>query len=428
MTVTSRRAARALVLVFALAATAVADKVVLNDGRTYEGVVLEETDTSVRFKTAKAVLTFPRKEIASLERSPVGPLQERETRLGVLDPGKPAEYLAAANWLVGPGRGALDLPTLRRLCTIAAKFDRAHAWEAQMLLAKETEAAGLNREAGTCLARAEIAKPGQAETKSRIEKLRTVLMREAQTEMEQLQKALTLLTGEQYEKALPGLRKARTGAMSERAPDLMGMSMEQLVTFVARRVKCEKCNGQGELPCPLCEGRKESECADCEGTGTRKDYKGGGREVNLAESACKTCHGLAKLLCPRCDAERDVIVFLAAAPTQFTIRVKGGSETATLQKEIDFKRFTHQAIKITMILAEPPRSGGTLPCTPCEGIKFDSSAPPLPMEKLRAYREEVAACLIGTRTYDPLPVAEKAWDPAVIADEMLRYRNGRWAR
>ncbi|MEK7469944.1 MAG: hypothetical protein AAB074_21460 [Planctomycetota bacterium] len=416
-----------LFFLLTLATAAAADKIVLKDGRAYEGVVLEETDQSVKIKTSKATLTIPRDQIASFERAAVGPLQERETRLGTLDPAKPAEYVAVANWLTGPGREALDLSTLRRLCTIASKFDRALAWEAQMLLAKETEAAGLLRESGACLARAELAKPGDAGTRAKLEKLREALMRDARAEMEQLQKNLLLVIGEKYEESLPKLRKCLTGAMSERSWDHLGMSMEQLLKDVARRVMCTTCNGHAEVTCPGCQGARESDCEACEGTGQKKDYVSG-REVNLAESTCRTCFGLGKFLCHKCKAERKVLVYLATAPTLFTIVVTGGSEKDALQKDIDLKRFTHRAIKITMIKAEPPMSGGTLPCKTCDGVKFDASPAPLPMDKLRAFRDEVSACLDGSKTYNPLPSVEKVWDPAIIADEMLRYRSGKWSR
>jgi hypothetical protein len=142
---------RALLLAafcLAFAAASFADKVVLKDGRSYEGVVLDENETSVKIKTAKATLTFQRDQVASVERVAGGALQEREKRLAALDPARPAEYLALADWLTGKGRDAYDLfwylsdpdwpaPNLRLLNSALARM----GWQGRPLTAASWRAA-----------------------------------------------------------------------------------------------------------------------------------------------------------------------------------------------------------------------------------------------------------------------------------------------
>ena len=116
----------------AAAAVVLADKVVLNDGREYEGLIVEENDKQVKIKTSKATLSFPRDQIRSVEKGSSA-VAERVTRLEGLEPENLQGYLDAAEWFAGDGKIAADLPTMKRVCNIASR-DRAVACRAQTIL------------------------------------------------------------------------------------------------------------------------------------------------------------------------------------------------------------------------------------------------------------------------------------------------------
>ena len=61
----------AFVLVFLLTTVALADKLVLKDGRIFEGEITEATATSVTIKLKLGEATFKRDQVASIEYSEV---------------------------------------------------------------------------------------------------------------------------------------------------------------------------------------------------------------------------------------------------------------------------------------------------------------------------------------------------------------------
>lgn len=425
---------RIAALCLALAAAVYADKVVLKDGRTYEGIVLEATDTSVRIKTAKATLTFPRDQVASIEKAAGGAMQEREAKLGALDPAKPGGYLEAAYWITGKGKDAYDLPTLRRLCAAASKLDPAQAYDAQMLLGKKLEEANMKREAAAAFSRAQFAKAGDEESRNRLEGLRQGLFDDAKREMSELAVALDLVLDGQYEAALPKLQKAETLAMAEEAQAQIGMSIESLTRDVARRVKCMACDGVAVVTCPACKGEKLILCNACGGTGNKKGFTAGKEKDGIQDSVCRTCFGCGSALCVKCKAERDITIrFVTGGPiTEKDVRVhaKCGHEADALKQEIDLITYASKARKVPVaaIKGEDPTVGGKTPCGTCQGIKYDPPKAPPPLDKLRTYREDVGNRINGQKPYEVVPKVTEAYDKAVLADNALKYRDGAWVK
>ena len=58
-----------VVAVFVFTGSALADVLIMKDGRRIEGVVLEETQTKVKIKTGLGVLEFERSKIESISAS-----------------------------------------------------------------------------------------------------------------------------------------------------------------------------------------------------------------------------------------------------------------------------------------------------------------------------------------------------------------------
>lgn len=424
--------ARVLCLCLALAVAAAADKVVLKDGRSFDGVIVEENDSSVRIKTSKATLTFPREQIASVERAG-GAAAEREVRLATLDPTKPAGYLETAVWLAGDGKDACDLPTLQKLCAAASKLAPSQAYQAQMVLGKRLEETGARRKAAFAYARALLAKPGDAEAGGKIEGMRQALVDEAKADLEQLAAALELVLADKIAEALPALSRAEGKAGSELASAMLGMSMTAFHLDVANRVPCKDCEGKGVRYCVVCEGKAMNVCKECNGTGERPGATGTDME-DFAKKVCRHCFGLKNLLCERCKAERDVVISYvplgSSRRADATVHTKAGAEAEALKKEINLNTWmqVHSGHKLWGIRYEEPTVGGKSTCATCAGVKYTPPAVPPPLDKIREYLLEVKGFAEGRKTYDPVPAVKEAWDASAIADGLLRYRGGKWLK
>ncbi|MEK7467545.1 MAG: hypothetical protein AAB074_09050 [Planctomycetota bacterium] len=430
---------RVAALLCALAAVCFADKVSLKDGRSYEGVVLEETDTFVKIKTAKATLTFQKDQVTSIEKIAGGALSERETKLAALDPGKPVGYLEVAYWITGKGKEAYDLPTLRRLCAAASKLDPKQAYDAQMVLGKKLEEASMKREAALAFARAQLAKPGDPEVRSRLDNLRQGLRDAAKVEMQDLAAALELVIAQDYAAALPKLQKSETLAMAEEANTQIGMSIEALTKDVAKRVKCKTCEGTAVTTCIGCEGDGLITCNVCDGLGSRKGFSAGKEEEGFSSSVCRSCYGVGSLLCAKCKAERDItMTFLCrelplpkwdyVAPV--TVHAKFSQELSAIKTAIDAIKYCHKTMRnpVTSISGGGATVGGMTNCGTCQGVKYAPPNTPPPTDQIRAYVADIQNRINGQKPYEVVPRVTEVFDKSALIDECLRYRNGTWVK
>ncbi|KAF0243181.1 MAG: hypothetical protein FD180_3516 [Planctomycetota bacterium] len=423
-------------LLCALAAVCFADKVDLKDGRSYEGVVLEETDTFVKIKTAKATLTFQKDQVLAVVKVAGGALAERETKLAALDPAKPAGYLELANWITGKGKEAYDLPLLRRLCAAASKLDPKQAYEAQMVLGKKLEEAAIKREAALAYARAQFSKPGDPEARVRLDNLRQGLRDEAKKEMQELAAALDLVIAGEYAAALPKLQKAEGLAMAEEANTQIGMSIELLTKDVARRVQCKPCDGGAEVNCPACAGDGLITCNVCDGGGAKKGFKAGKDETGFADGVCRSCYGVGSILCAKCKAERDITITFYNDPAimkvvpPITVHAKAQHELDAFRTGVDMVKYQHKIEKraVISIVGGPATKGGRTPCGTCQGVKYDPPINPPPVDRIRAYLADVNDRANGQKPYEVVPRVTEVFDKSALADDCLRYRNGAWVK
>ncbi len=426
------KVARLVCLLLAMGSIAAADRILLKDGRYYEGVILEETDALVIFRTGKETLEIPREQVQSINRSAT-PATEREKRLATLDPAAPNGYLEAATWLVASGKAACDLPTLRKLCAAASMLDPTLAWQAQMVLGKYLEESGDRREAALAYARAMRAKPADTAAKTAIDAMLKKLEEDARRDMTRLADALALVLHENYLEALPVLSQADRRALSEMAPEALGMSMTEFFRDIRSRVKCSDCDGQGIRYCPACAGKGFIACKTCSETGERPGASDKDRET-FAGKVCRDCFGLGNRLCGRCFAERDIVISFRnrgnSRRADATVHAKAGEEGRALGKEISLDTWLQEPSKheVRALRAGEPTTGGKSSCPTCEGTPFSPPGDPPPMDRIRAFMEEARSRAEGREPYDSVPSPRFMFEEADIADGLLRYRSGKWVK
>ncbi|MBI2923323.1 MAG: hypothetical protein HYY18_19885 [Planctomycetes bacterium] len=415
-----------LLLLLLLASKAPADKVVLNDGRTYEGIVLEDSDKGVKIRTAKATLTFPKNQVKSVERG-ANTLGLREQKLEALSPENPKGYLEAAEWLAGEGKESMDLPTLRRLCAIAASLDRPLACPANLLLGKALLEAGQRAEAARAFMRAANSDAGNTEAARRWAELRKELADTARKEMGEVVAAIDEVIAGRFPEALPKLRRARILFGAEKAREHLGTTLGELADDVQRRVPCKPCAGKATIECHACKGKSVIRCSVCDGSGKKTGFTAGdGAAGSFSKSVCRSCFGLGNVLCTYCKAERTVNIGFQGAPTA-QIPMVAGREREQMKSEIDLINYTRHigGNGVVSIVAEAPTKGGTRACPTCRGIKFDPPTTPPPADRLLAYRSALDDLISGRAPFEP-GNPEELFDASVLEDGALRYKAGKW--
>ena len=116
-----RSAAVLLVCVSMLAAPAAGDRIVLKDGRTFEGRVTESKG-KVLIELPYGTLSFPSSDVVSIERGP-GPMDLYRARLAVTDRKDPDKLAELARWAKGRGLARQAEELLRQ----ALALDGDHA-------------------------------------------------------------------------------------------------------------------------------------------------------------------------------------------------------------------------------------------------------------------------------------------------------------
>ena len=415
-----------------------ADKIVLNDGREYEGVIVEETETTVKIKTARATVSFARNLIASIDRaSGGGLLVDREKKLAALDGTTASGYLAAAEWMTGPGRETLDMQVLRRLCHAAASLDPKVAPAAMLLLGKELVAAGSRREAGRAFLRVLIADPDSPTAGKALASLRKELEVEARRNLTDLRSALDLVVKEKYEEAAPNLRKCADGHFSDASPTYVQMTFSDFATAIQKRVHCTPCGGLGILTCDVCGGDGLFDCEVCDGSGKQNVAGGTDPVTAFAETACRSCSGLGTVLCKNCKAERNVeieFVLLQRPPPnshpKVTVHAVAGKERDGLKIWIDlvkFKTLDNGAIPVKSVLGLPITAGGKVTCARCAGIPYGPPKTFVNKDGVTSWIAAIDDRLRGHTEIDLFGAVDGVFDPAIIAGG-IRYQAGKWVR
>ncbi len=421
-------------LILACAAAAFADKIVLTDGRTYEGVIVEENDESVKIRLAKGSLSFPKSQIKSIERGGADPATQLEQKLAALDPAKPAGYLETATWLCGDGRPAFEIKILKRLCNGAASLDKSLACRAQMLLGKELITVKDETGAARAFKMASNADPADKDAAKRASEMEAMAIVGAKNDLKAIRAAMTLLEDKKLEEAIKAIRICQNGYFGEEASKYFGMSLDKLADQLQKRVPCSGCGGRAEVKCLQCKGLGFNICGACDGTGKRKvAAMGVDASGAFKNTMCRACFAMTNYLCDRCKAERIVVVrchqILSVFKTkEIKIQMKAGEETEAFKKELDLVKMTTKdgIWEVEGITVQAPFVGGKSPCGTCKGIPFEANAPPLDLSGRDLYSKEIDDMIAGKRKIDALRVADSIFDPDAVSGG-LKYKDGKWS-
>lgn len=414
------------VLLFAACATvALADKIVLKDGRSYEGEILEQTADKVRIKTAKTTLSFTTDQIESIERGMSGAV-ERTRKLEALDRDKPASYLELARWLAAGPADLQDEAIMRRVCSAAAFLDPAQAAEAQLLLAKVLLSQNKKQDAADAFARALAADPKSAAAREGLEGLIPIIEESCKRNLELLKKALTAVSDSRYADAVPLLRSASHAYFAGKCKSFTGMTMSDLADDLQKRVPCLACKGATKQACGACKGAGALTCSKCDGKGVRKSSS---EKPTFAQEVCTQCFHVGMTLCDACDAERFLTVVYKApvdGHKMVDVKVKAGSERSELSKACSLSTWMKDGIEVMSISAGPVTKGGTLLCKSCRGIPYNPPPTAVNSEGVQAYLVQVEAQLKGTVKIEAVSPADTAYDTNEVAGEKFRWENGKW--
>jgi len=422
-----------IALTLALALAAGADKVVMKDGRTYEGVVLEENDKVVKLKTSRATLTLPRDQVASIEKTAGGTARvEREERMEALSPDKPVAYLELAEWLTGPGKDALEIETLKRLCNAASKLDRSLACRAQKVLAAAHDARGERAEACKAWLRAACADPEDAEAKEKAAAGKKEIDAATIADMKELLTAVDLVIAQKWKDAAIALRKTQSHLWADHVLDYTRMSIKELASDAQRRVVCDVCKGKGDEPCQKCGAKGLITCKTCEGKGRKSGVIGkGGKDPTFAEYVCRSCHGMGSTLCVECGAQRDVKIMSldSKGQTVTQIHTEAGKERNALLKVVSLD--TYKVLKseapLLNISPEAVSVGGLKLCATCHGVKYDPPATWPDYEGLKRYKAALEDRISGKTPIGEVLADGSYFDAVVIEQGCMRYSGGKWS-
>ncbi|MCE9581048.1 MAG: hypothetical protein K8T20_00880 [Planctomycetes bacterium] len=416
-----------LILVAACAAVVFADKIVLKDGRTFEGEILEDAPDHVKIKTAKSALTFTREQIESVERG-VSPLQERVKRMEALDGENAAAYLDLAVWMVDAPKEIQDEKTLRRACNIAAFLDPSCAAKAQLLLGNWLLAAGKRPDAAECYARVLKADEGNAEAKKQLGTLNAEIVETSKKSLVLLRAAVQPVRELHYGEAIPLLRKVTKVYFADKCKQYVKISIEDLADDLQKRVPCVTCKGSATRACAVCKGTGLTECVNCKGTGVRLDHP---PNPTFAQEICTHCYHTGKLLCTGCDAERYLTVAFSGevnGKNKVDIKIVAGVEKVALSEICSLSTWKSRKgdFKVTMITAGALVKGGTFTCKDCKGIKFDPPATEVNTFGITDYVNAIDALLSGKEKIEGVVIPETAYDAADIADKKFKWKGGKW--
>lgn len=422
------------VLALSLACAAFADKVVLKDGKVYEGTVVEQTESSVRIRTAKAVLTFPMERVASIEKGD-SLVAERDRLTAAIDPATPASYLKLAQWLAGSGREFFDPKLFVRLCEIATHLDPALGYDAQSLLSRHLEESGDTRGAALALKRALLSRPGDEAATKALAPLEKELAAKALEDVREFAKALDQINCDLLDSALERMQKIDPRVLPGSPLKALKKSFEAFRADIASRVPCRNCRGAQKLVCPDCAGKGEIICAKCQGKAVKPDWVGRADAADrFAESACPECCGVGSRSCRTCGARRPIsIQFRAGAGTAkqpVQVIPEPGKDREALEKQISLSTYkAKDGGAVSAIVPCKATAGGEIVCPGCKGALFAPPMEPVDRVAIKDCLEELKPYSDGKRSLTPFgdEIYDRC-DKAAVADGNFRLRNGRWTK
>lgn len=298
---TTGRALAAALLLLSLAATVLADELKLKDGRKYDGKVVGETDTEVKFKTQQGTLTFKKEDVAEIVAKK-SYMEEVDERLGKLDPNDASKYVEAAKWVMETGGPSMEGVAVR-LANLAMALDPRYFADAQLLLGDYyLEKKKDRKKAAVAYQKALQADPTNPACKDKYSQVKDAMEQTGSTSDQKLLDGLALMIAGNYDAAQGALDSGRGSAMRQRVEDIVGMPIDQMIDFCVSRTGCKVCLGKRVISCHACKGKMESPCDRCNGKGytvvqsiRKNTYK-----------TCSDCQGWGRILCLSCKAKRNI--------------------------------------------------------------------------------------------------------------------------
>lgn len=422
------------VLVLACLAPAYADKVVLKDGKVYDGIVIEQTDTAIKIRTAKAVYTFPMDRVASVEKGE-SQLALRDRYYDALDGVTAQAYVDAARWLAGAGHEFYDEKMFRRLLEIATFLDARSGYEAQKMLAKHFQELGETRLTVIAWRRALRAKPGDEETLRALEPLEQDLTQASKATAKDLCGALDQILCDILEDAAPRLAKIDAKLLPEHALRALDMPFDKFRADILARVPCKSCRGARKLPCPDCDGKGEIICKKCNGKCRRPEWQErADANEHFAEAVCPACHGVGSFSCAKCDAKRPISIQFQVvgsschAPIEVT--PVPGKDTDALEAVINLKTYkSKDGSPVGALVPCKPISGGEITCPTCQGALFAPPMTAINKETVKECLEDLQDYALGRKTWTPIDEAAlDRYDTEEVADRLFKFKNGKWTK
>lgn len=417
---------RITALLLALCACAFADRVILKDGRSYEGEILEETPAGVKIKTSKATLSFTAEQVASVERG-TSPLQEKTKRLEALDPESPEGYVELAEWMMEGGKEVADAKIIRKACNIAASLDAALAPRAQVVLGRYLLSRKEREDAATAFARALAADPENAEAKQFLGTLSEERAAAARKQLQQLKDAMNAMADLKFKEALPLLAKVQTVYFADKCRDYTGMTIEQMQHDAQRRVPCDACKGRPIIPCELCGGTGLLKCEKCGGTGKKKKVP---EKPTFATETCVDCYHMGWRLCTGCDAERTITIHWTReveGRMKLELKLQANREWEVIQKYVNMKTWIRKRDNVSVTQIDGgPVIGGKATCKACKGVLFDPPEKQIDTFKIRDYITAIDERITGKVAIETMVAADSVYDPAEVFDHKFRFKGGKW--
>lgn len=272
-----------------------ADKVVMKDGRQFEGAIVDETDEIVKLKMSKGTIPIRKSEIDRIERGTSG-IQDMEARLEALTTDNPSGYVDLAAWCIEQNLG--DPPTIRRLANIGIALDDSLASRGNSLLGDYMLAKGDRGLAATYYLRAYQADWKNAALRHKLQEHKEALAEERIKQVTTLRDGLQLALDSKWEDAIRKLQAARETPMADQIGTYSATykSFALLLADLRARVPCKTCSGTLTVKCLTCKGVGNRSCTPCGGKGRIRKTVGGRPE----ETTCTTCKGSGKLRCEKC--------------------------------------------------------------------------------------------------------------------------------
>jgi hypothetical protein len=291
-----KRFTLAIAFALTLALFAHADKIIMKDGRSWEGKIVEETDDVIKLKMSKGTIPIKKADIDRIEKG-TSAVETLDVLLEALTPSNPAGYVDAARLCVEKNAG--DGPTVERLANIAISLDPALCGRAQEVIGDWYFAKGNKARAAEAYLTGYIADWKNPTIKEKFLKNREGIADQQKAMTRRLADSVQLAVDGRLSEAMAGIQACANapGAslISSYVPTYP--NYQAFVADVRARVPCKNCDGKLWTKCITCNGEGSFKCSACGGSGVKITTVNG---TVTKRAECTSCDGKGSIRCTRC--------------------------------------------------------------------------------------------------------------------------------